>query len=155
METAKVESFESLNVYKRARELTNRIYELTRKGDFAKDFGLADQIRRASVSIMSNIAEGFERGGNAEFTQFLFIAKGSCGEVRAQTTIAYDQKYIHNGDYEEITNRCRQISGMLSNLINYLKKSQYRGAKYKKPPYKSMADEWNEFLKQVKNEKNP
>ncbi len=154
MKNAKVESFEDLNVYQRARELTNRIYELTRGKDFTKDFGLVNQIRRASVSIMSNIAEGFERGGNVEFTQFLFIAKGSCGEVRAQTTIAYDQKYIQNVDYEKITNSCRQVSGMLSNLINYLKQSQYRGAKYKKPPHKSMADEWNEFLKQVKNEKN-
>ena len=94
----KAQEFEELNVYQRARELTNRVYEVTRNGAFARDFGLVDQIRRASVSIMSNIAEGFERGTNAEFVQFLYIAKGSCGEVRAQVSIAFYQKYISKGN---------------------------------------------------------
>lgn len=153
----KVESFEDLHVYQRARELTNVIYGLTHNADFARDFGLVDQIRRASVSIMSNIAEGFERGTNAEFIQFLFIAKGSCGEVRAQSTISYDQKYISHADYINLVDRCRRISGMLSNLIGHLKRSPYRGAKYKKLPYKSMADEINELLKEINKDskKNP
>lgn len=85
------ESFEELHIYQRARELTNSIYALTRSEIFARDRGLVDQIRRAAVSIMSNIAEGFERGATTEFIQFLYIAKGSCGEVRAQLRIAKDQ----------------------------------------------------------------
>jgi len=71
--------FEDLEIWKKARRLTNRIYSITRSPAFSKDFGLCDQIRRASVSIMSNISEGYERGGNQEFLQFLSIAKGSCG----------------------------------------------------------------------------
>lgn len=88
----KVNTFEDLNVYKRARELTNRIYEVTKQNSFSKDYRLVDQIRRASISIMSNVAEGFERGTNKEFIQFLYISKGSSGEIRAQLTIAFDQQ---------------------------------------------------------------
>lgn len=149
----RVESFEDLNVYRQARDLTNKIYEITRQGFFAKDYGLGDQIRRASVSIMSNIAEGFERGTNAEFTRFLFIAKGSCGEVRAQLAISFDQKYIADENvYPNLVNQCRRISGMLSNLITYLKTSPFKGSKFKKPPHKNIAEELNEILQQIKNE---
>ena len=143
----KAQEFEEPNVYQRARELTNRVYEVTRNGAFARDFGLVDQIRRASVSIMSNIAEGFERGTNAEFVQFLYIAKGSCGEVRAQVSIAFDQKYISKGDHEDLTDRCRRISGMLSNLIGYLRQPQFAGRRPQRPVYKSLAEELNEILK--------
>jgi len=146
----KVQEFEDLNVYQRARELTNRVYELTRNGTFARDFGLVDQIRRASVSIMSNIAEGFERGTNAEFVQFLYFAKGSSGEARAQLLIAFDQKYIAQADYEDLTDRCRRISGMLSNLINYLRQPQFAGRKIFKPPRKTLAKELNEIMEQIK-----
>ncbi|MCI0454036.1 MAG: four helix bundle protein [Candidatus Dadabacteria bacterium] len=151
---SRVESFEDLNVYKQARGLTNKIYEITRQGSFSKDYALVDQIRRASVSIMSNIAEGFERGTNAEFIQFLFIAKGSCGEVRAQLTIAFDQKYIGDNTYRNFITQCRRISGMLGNLIKYLKGARYKGTKYKKPPTKSMAEELNEILKQIRSEQD-
>ncbi len=147
----KAQEFEELNVYQRARELTNRIYELTRDGAFARDFGLVDQIRRASVSIMSNIAEGFERGTNAEFVQFLYIAKGSCGEVRSQVSIAFDQKYISKDAYDDLTDRCRRISGMLSNLIGYLRQPQFAGRRIQKPVYKSLAEELNEIMEQIKN----
>jgi four helix bundle protein len=99
----KVQEFEELNVYQRARELTNRIYEVTGNATFARDFGLVNQIRRASVSIMSNIAERFERGTNGEFVQFLYIAKGSSGEVRAQLSIAFDQSYISQADRDDLT----------------------------------------------------
>lgn len=154
---SRVESFEDLYVYKQARELTNKIYEITRQDSFSRDYGLLGQIRRASVSIMSNIAEGFERGTNAEFSQFLFIAKGSCGEVRAQLSIAFDQKYIEENSYKNLVIQCRRISGMLSNLITYLKGARYQGTKYKKPPPKSMAEEMNKLLQDLKNggEKNP
>jgi four helix bundle protein len=138
-QSSRVESFEDLNVYRQARDLTNKIYELTRQRFFARDYGLGDQIRRASVSIMSNIAEGFERGTNAEFIRFLFIAKGSCGEVRAQLAISFDQKYIADENvYQSLVNQCRRISGMLSNLITYLKGSKFKGSKFKEPPHKNL-----------------
>jgi four helix bundle protein len=108
-------AFEELHVYQRARELTNAIYQLTRQGAFAADRGLVDQIRRAAASIMSNIAEGFERGSKTEFIQFLFIAKGSCGEVRAQLQIALDQHYVSGEEYNRLYNLARMTSGMLSN----------------------------------------
>ena len=127
------ESFEELHVYQRARELTNSVYEVSRKGEFARDFGLVDQIRRASVLIMSNIAEGFERGAKTEFIQFLFIAKGSCGEVRAQLQIATDQGYISNREFEQMNDLARRISGMLSNFIAHLQKSDYPGEKFSRP----------------------
>lgn len=149
---SRVQSFEDLNVYKQARELTNKIYEITKESSFSKDYGLADQIRRASVSIMSNIAEGFERGTNTEFIHFLFIAKGSCGEVRSQLTIALDQKYIDENTYKNLVEKSRRISGMLGNLITYLKGSRFRGSKFKRPPAKSIAEEINEILQKVKNE---
>lgn len=126
-------SFEELHVYQRARELTNGIYAATRQGTFARDYGLVDQIRRAGVSIMSNIAEGFERGSTAEFIQFLYIAKGSCGEVRAQLAIALDQKYFTATDYDRLHDQARRVSGMLSNFIAHLQSSDYQGEKFARP----------------------
>jgi four helix bundle protein len=82
-----------------------------------------DQIRRASVSVMSNIAEGFERGTRPEFIRFLFIAKGSCGELRAQLEIARDQQYLSEADYVRLRTQARDISGMISNFISHLKNS--------------------------------
>ena len=127
------ESFEDLHVYQRARDLTNKVYACTREGAFSRDHGLADQIRRACVSILSNIAEGFERGAKAEFIQFLFIAKGSCGEVRAQLQIAHDQQYISDSDYMLLRDLARQVSGMLSNFIGHLQSSTYQGEKFARP----------------------
>ena len=89
-----VRTFEDLEIWKDARALTREIYQLTRDSKFSNDFALRDQIRRAAVSIMSNIAEGFERGGNQEFIQFLYVAKASCGEVRSQLYVTLDQSYI-------------------------------------------------------------
>lgn len=80
---ARIERFEDIESWKLAREVTKLIYEISSSGSFSRDFALVNQIRRASISILSNIAEGFERSGNKEFLQFLAIAKGSCGEVRA------------------------------------------------------------------------
>ena len=123
------ESFEELHIYQRGRELVNAVYAATRDGEFGRDRGLVDQIRRAAVSIMSNIAEGFERGGKAEFIQFLYIAKASCGEVRAQLQIARDQKYLEQAEYQKLYELCRKISGMISNFIAHLQKSNYQGEK--------------------------
>ena len=89
-----VKDFEDLEIWKEARRLTCEIYDLSKDAKFSKDFGLRNQMQRAAVSIMSNIAEGFERGGNQEFVQFLYIAKGSCGELRSQLYVALDQAYI-------------------------------------------------------------
>ena len=143
-----VKYFEDLEVWKEARRLTKEIYAATQDAKFSKDFGLRDQIRRAAVSVMSNIAEGFERGGNQEFIQFLYIAKGSCGEVRSQLYVALDQGYISRDQFDQMLNSFKRISGMLSSLIDYLKGSRMRGEKFKKRPYKSLADELAELTKQ-------
>ncbi len=128
-----VSTFEDLAVYQRARALTNEIYRLTRVAPFSRDRGLVDQIRRAAVSILSNIAEGFERNGNPELVQFLFIAKGSSGEVRAQLMIAADQQYLDAATHDRLHGDCRRISAMLNNLIAYLRRSPLRGSKYAPP----------------------
>ncbi|HXV78965.1 MAG TPA: four helix bundle protein [Candidatus Binatia bacterium] len=125
-----VKNFEDLEIWKDTRALTRAIYQLTRDPKFSKDFGLRDQIQRATVSIMSNIAEGFERGGNQEFIQFLYVAKASCGEVRSQLYVAMDQSYLAQKDCEELTTPFRRLSIMISNLIDYLKRSGMKGAKY-------------------------
>jgi four helix bundle protein len=125
-----VKNFEDLEIWKEARSLTQEIYRLTRDSKFSKDFGLSSQIQRAAISIMSNIAEGFERGGNQEFIHFLYVAKGSCGEVRSQLYVALDQSYIAPKDCDEVRKSFRRLSIMISNLIDYLKRSGMKGAKY-------------------------
>jgi four helix bundle protein len=125
-----VKNFEDLEIWKDARLLTKAIYRITQDGGFAKDFGLRDQIRRASMSVMSNIAEGFERGGNQEFIQFLYVAKASCGEVRSHLYVALDQSYIAQKDCDDASKSFRRLSIMISNLIDYLKRSGMKGSKY-------------------------
>ena len=98
----KIERFEDIQAWKKARELVRSIYEITSDGNFSKDYGLKDQLRRASVSIMSNIAEGFSRRSTNEFTQFLFIAKGSAAEAQSQLYIALDQGYIGQDKFDEL-----------------------------------------------------
>ena len=125
-----VRNFEDLNVWKQARQLTQEVYRLTKTEQFLKDFGLRDQIRREAISVMSNIAEGFERGGNQEFVQFLYVAKASCGEVRSQLYVALDQGYTTANDSEKLLQLFMRLSGMLSNLISYLRKSEMKGEKF-------------------------
>lgn len=143
-----VKYFEDLEIWKLARSLIKEIYDITRNERFAKDYGLVDQIRRASVSIMSNIAEGFERSGNQEFIQFLYIAKGSCGEVRTQLYVALDQGYISQEEFNGVFKSFKRLSVMISNLIEHLKGSRYKGAKFKKPVQKSMREEMEEIEKE-------
>lgn len=146
-----VQSFEELNVWKRARESVNIIYKITKNKKFFQDKGLVDQIRRAAVSILSNISEGFERGSNVEFIQFLYIGKASCGEVRCQIIIAFDQGYIDEREVTEIKELTMRVSGMIGNLISYLRKSKFKGSKFKKASRKSIADELNEILAKYKS----
>jgi four helix bundle protein len=125
-----VKQFEDLEVWQEARRLTQTIYRITKTERFSKDFALRDQIQRAAVSVMSNIAEGFERGGNQEFIQFLYVAKASCGEVRSQIYVAFDQNYLSKPDSEESIIDFRRLSGMIGNLINFLRRSGMKGAKF-------------------------
>ena len=118
----KIERFEDIQAWQRWRELVNKIYTATREEKFNQDWWLRDQIRRAAVSIISNIAEWFERNTDKEFKQFLFMAKWSCGEVRAQLYIAFDQWYIGQEEFEKINELCEGISKMLSKFISYLNK---------------------------------
>jgi four helix bundle protein len=129
---AKIEKFEDIEAWKRSRLLTKKIYDCTKQRGFEKDFGLKDQIRRASVSTMSNIAEGFERGGNQEFLQFLATAKGSSGEVRSQLYVALDQGYITKQQFDEMYQDAEAISKMVGGFIGYLKSTPLRGTKYAK-----------------------
>lgn len=108
--------FEDLLVWQKARELTRVIYHVTKSRGFARDFGLRDQIRRAAVSVMSNIAEGFERGGDPEFGHFLSIAKGSCGEVRCQLYVARDQGYVDGVGFDRVFEHASEVSRMLQGL---------------------------------------
>ena len=125
-----VKNFEDLEIWKSARGLTKEIYRITSDQRFSKDFRFRDQIRSASISIMSNVAEGFERGGNQEFIQFLYIAKGSCGEVRSLLYVALDESYVLQKKCEELTQSFKRLSIMISNLIDYLKRSGLKGPKY-------------------------
>lgn len=126
----KISRFEDLEIWKEARALHKLIIELTSKEPFSKDFQLRNQIRASSGSIMDNIAEGFERGGNKEFIQFLSIAKGSCGETRSQSYRTFDSSYITNENLDELILRSTRISKKISNLMSYLKKSDFKGNKY-------------------------
>jgi len=98
---------------------------------FVRDYGLRDQICRASVSTMSNIAEGFERDGDKEFVQFLSIAKGSSGEVRSQLYVALDQDYISENEFNVLYNKTTENSRMISGLMKYLQQSELKGRKFK------------------------
>jgi four helix bundle protein len=128
---AKIKKFEEIESWKKARELTKELYSVTSTGKFSRDFGLKDQIRRASVSILSNIAEGFERGGDKEFLQFLAVAKGSCGEVRAQLYVALDQDYFGYNEFEKLSRLTIEVGQLLSGFMKYLKESSLRGSRYR------------------------
>src|SRR6185503_296735 len=127
----RIARFEDIESWKKARVLTNEIYKATASGQFVRDFGLKDQIRRAAISILSNIAEGFERGGDKEFLQFLAVAKGSCGEVRAQLYIAVDQGYLQQDLFEDLSKNAAEIGRLISGMMKYLSKSELRGSKYR------------------------
>jgi len=128
---ATVKRFEDLEVFQMARDLANRVYQASAAGRFTRDYDLRGQLRRAALSVMSNIAEGFERGGDKEFSQFLYLAKGSCGEVRAQLYVAFDQKYLTGEQFDSLRNQAVRISAALSSLAQYLRDSQLKGSKFR------------------------
>lgn len=127
---ANIEKFEDILAWQKGRELTQLIYRATRKGEFAKDFALRDQIRRAVISITSNIAEGFERGENKEFIQFLSHSKGSCGEVRSQLHVALNETYVNQTQWQQLHDRCLEISRLLDGFVKYLQQTEIKGRKF-------------------------
>jgi four helix bundle protein len=125
-----VKTFEELDIWKEARALSKNVFELTENMDFSKDMRFISQIRSSSGSIMDNIAEGFDRGGNKEFVQFLSIAKGSCSETRSQLYRAIDFAYISTEYGEELISKTIELGNKIGALIQYLKTSTYKGSKF-------------------------
>jgi four helix bundle protein len=113
-------TFEELNIWKVSKGLCSRIYSMN-NGKYLRDFGFKDQLQRASLSVMSNIAEGFERSGNKEFIKFLYYSKGSIGEVRSLLSIALELKYIEKDRFHELHSVCLDLSKQIANFIKYLK----------------------------------
>jgi four helix bundle protein len=128
---SKIECFEDIEAWQLGRELVKAVYAASKKGEFARDYALKDQIRRAAVSICSNIAEGFERDGDKEFRQALSQSKGSCGEVRSQLYHALDEGYISEAQFNRLREDCRTVSSKLSRFMSYLRTSSYKGTKFK------------------------
>ena len=112
----KIRNFQDLIAWQKARILTAKIYRITAEGALARDFGLKDQIRRAAVSVMSNIAEGFERGRPTEFHQFLSIAKGSCAELRSQLYVAVDAGYLKQDDFDALLDTAVEVARIIGGL---------------------------------------
>lgn len=123
-------TFEELEIWQRARTLSNSIFEATKAKGFDRDFELVRQITHSSGSCMNNIAEGYERGGNKELIQFLFISKGSIGETRSQLYRAMDRNYISEDEFGVLKNDCLEISRQISGFIKYLKQSEFKGEKF-------------------------
>jgi four helix bundle protein len=127
---SRITRFEDIDAWKKARELSREVYTITRAGEFARDFGLRDQIRRAAVSVMSNIAEGYERDGNAEFRHYLYIAKGSAGEVRSQLYVALDAGHIDEPTFNRLTGLALDTTRLIRGFIRYLDQSGMDGPKF-------------------------
>jgi four helix bundle protein len=128
---AKIERFEDIEAWKKARVLTKRVYELTDDGQMAREFTLKDQMRRSAISIMANIAEGFEREGDKEFRQFLAIAKGSVGELKAHLYVALDSGMITAEKFSGLMSLADETSRLLAGFMKYLKQSPHQGSKFK------------------------
>ena len=127
---SKVEKFEDLAIFQSARSLCKEVYEITKDGEFHKDSRFVQQIRAAAGSVMDNIAEGFERQGNKEFVNFLYIAKGSCGEVRSQIIRASEVGFIDKDTATRLYNDCMGLSKAISTFIKSIKSSDFTGSKF-------------------------
>ncbi|HNW69915.1 MAG TPA: four helix bundle protein [Bacteroidales bacterium] len=128
---SKINRFEDLEIWQKARCLCNEIYILMTETGLSKDYALKDQLDGSSGSIMDNIAEGYERGSKKEFIQFLYISKASAGESRSQLYRVYDRKYINEEKFKSLFNSILEISKQISKFIDYLKKSEYKGDKFR------------------------
>ena len=137
---ASYKRFEDLPIWQKARSFSKKIFEITLEDKFSKEIRLCSQIRAASGSIMDNIAEGFERNGNGEFKQFLYIAKGSCGETRSQIYRAFDygfisekqfEDFISEKQFEEMKSLSEEISKSINSFIDYLNNTEIKGTKFK------------------------
>lgn len=124
---ATIGNFENIEFWRTSMDLCTEVYKITNSDTFSRDFGLKDQIRRASVSIPSNISEGYERDSKNQFLYFLSIAKGSCGEVRTQLRIAYNLNYLNELDFQSLNLICESTSKQLSGFIKYLR--DFKGTK--------------------------
>lgn len=131
---ATVEKFEELIAWQKARQYAHEIFELTCLEKFNSDFSLVGQIRKSSGSVMDNIAEGFDRGGNKEFIQFLYIAKGSLSETKSQLYRAFDRKYINNIILNEKLIKAEELAKIIGGLISYLQNSKFKGRKFNIKP---------------------
>ena len=151
---ATIKQFEDLICWQRARELAKFIYDISKYrngdiskyGNFSSDKGLVDQIRRAAVSVMSNVAEGFDRGTRQEFINYLFIAKGSAGEVKSQLYIAFDAQYIDISKFQYGIRLADECSRLIQSFINKLKSGGQTGLQYKREKSKSEREQ-EEFTK--------
>jgi len=117
----KINKFEDIQAWKEARELTKEIYALTKKPTFSRDYGLVDQIRRAAISIMANIAEGFDSNSDAQFISFLSYSQRSASELQSHLYVALDQSYILENKFNELYNRIEKIKRLIGGFIKYLK----------------------------------
>lgn len=122
----KISRFEDIEIWKRARSLTKGIYNITSRRNFEKDWGLKDQIRRACVSITSNVAEGFDSGFKNEFVRFLLMAKRSASEIQNQLYVALDQEYIDEPEFDRFYKETEEIRKMISGFIKYLRSSDHK-----------------------------
>lgn len=127
---SKAERFQDLSIWIKAREVSKIIYFLTKREGFKSDFALVRQINSSSGSVMDNIAEGFNRGGNKEFIQFLYIAKGSAAESISQINRAIDREHISLKEFEEIEKELTHLTNMIGKFISYLKTSDFKGQKF-------------------------
>jgi len=143
---ATIKKFEQLLSWQKARELTRYIYQLTKKPKFSKDYGLKDQIQRASVSSMANQAEGFSRGTKTELINYFFIAKASASETQSHLYVALDQNYITNQEFEKAYSLAEEIQKLIQTFIDKVKKQGRMGLQYKMPE----DDEWKKLLEEYR-----
>jgi len=143
-----IKKFEDLYIWQQARELVKLIYSVSERW---RDRSLQDQIRRAAVSVISNIAEGFERGTKAEFLYFLYVARGSCGEVRSQLYAAVDQKYLNQESFAKLQDKADYTSRLIAKFIAGYKKGGYGGQKYDRPELQE-SKTFDEYLKRIVEE---
>jgi four helix bundle protein len=131
---ASFKSFEDFEAWRGARQISRSVYQMTNEGAFARDFGLRDQTRRAAVSVMANIAEGFGRGGNREFVLFLGNARGSLSELQSHLYVAIDAGLITREAADVLFKQAKTVESQISALIRYLRRSELRGPRLNVEP---------------------